>query len=483
MTKRLMDARLKLAFSAVSVLLMLLLTAGGVVAGGYALSGVGSKAIGMGGAFRGLADDWSAAYWNPAGLTQLEESEFNSMLVMLNPRPEYTPNIYHEGVAVGYRNDEVLYPDDHTIFIPDASGFFKFDKFEKYTVGVGIFVPIGFQSKWDLYDPLDQMDIRHSFPTWEHEGKLSVIDIHPTIARSFMDSKFSLGVGVSLLKGDIELIKPAIIPSPFPLPHENILIQSELVGDGWGFGVNFGTLYKFNEKFQFGISGKLPATVDIEGTARQEMYVMDNDILKDILLEQASSPAEEAMIRGLFGPSNLSSEPNAKAELKIPGDVGFGFAVKPSNNMTFVGEVDYTYWSQVEQIVIDMEGVNPLGMPADSSTLMFNWENTLRISLGAEYFPTEPLALRFGYYFDPSPVPDETFTPLIPDMGNKNSYNLGAALYLGSFELAYNYEYIGFEDRVVTESVDVNGDGSYDNYAGDFKMTLHASHVSFTYRF
>ena len=125
MTKRLIDARLKLAFSAVAIMLALLLMAGGALAGGYALSGVGSKAIGMGGAFRGLADDWSAAYWNPAGLTQLEESEFNSMLVMLNPRPEYTPNIYHDGVDVGYRNGDVLYPDDKTIFIPDASGFFK----------------------------------------------------------------------------------------------------------------------------------------------------------------------------------------------------------------------------------------------------------------------------------------------------------------------------------------------------------------------
>ena len=273
------------------------------------------------------------------------------------------------------------------------------------------------------------MDIRYDFPLWDHEGKLSVIDIHPTIARSFMDGKFSLGVGVSFLRGSIEYIKPTIVPSPFPMPHENLLIQSELICDGWGYGVNFGTLYKFNDMFQFGLSGKLPSTIDMTGTVRQELYVMDNDILKEILLDQTTDPADAAMIRALFGTANLVSEPDAEAGFDIPGDVGFGFAVKPNDKLTFVGEVDYTYWSQVDSIVIAMDGFDPLGRPADSSTIMFNWENTLRISLGAEYYPVEPLALRFGYYFDPSPVPDETFTPLIPDMGDKNSYNIGARIF------------------------------------------------------
>jgi len=37
--------------------------------------GVGARALGMGGAFVSVADDASAAYWNPAGLVQLEHRE------------------------------------------------------------------------------------------------------------------------------------------------------------------------------------------------------------------------------------------------------------------------------------------------------------------------------------------------------------------------------------------------------------------------
>lgn len=38
--------------------------------------GVGARALGMGGAFAGLADDASAAYWNPAGLAYLKSNQF-----------------------------------------------------------------------------------------------------------------------------------------------------------------------------------------------------------------------------------------------------------------------------------------------------------------------------------------------------------------------------------------------------------------------
>ena len=41
--------------------------------------GVGARAMGMGGAFTAVADDVSAAYWNPAGLVQLDDPEIQGM--------------------------------------------------------------------------------------------------------------------------------------------------------------------------------------------------------------------------------------------------------------------------------------------------------------------------------------------------------------------------------------------------------------------
>jgi hypothetical protein len=53
--------------------------------------GVGAKATAMGGAFTALASDGTSLYWNPAGLTQLEEREFSA-----------TYNSWFEGISQGY---------------------------------------------------------------------------------------------------------------------------------------------------------------------------------------------------------------------------------------------------------------------------------------------------------------------------------------------------------------------------------------------
>jgi hypothetical protein len=48
-------------------------------AGAFLRIGAGARALAMGGAFTAIADDATAAYWNPAGLTQLEKQEVSSM--------------------------------------------------------------------------------------------------------------------------------------------------------------------------------------------------------------------------------------------------------------------------------------------------------------------------------------------------------------------------------------------------------------------
>src|ERR1700741_1862482 len=48
-------------------------------AGEFLRIGVGARALGMGSAFAGLADDGTAAFWNPAGLATLSSREVTAM--------------------------------------------------------------------------------------------------------------------------------------------------------------------------------------------------------------------------------------------------------------------------------------------------------------------------------------------------------------------------------------------------------------------
>ncbi|MEK7766369.1 MAG: PorV/PorQ family protein, partial [bacterium] len=58
-------------------------TAGGGQAGQFLSWGAGARALGMGKAFVGVADDASATYWNPAGMPQMERKELSALHAIL----------------------------------------------------------------------------------------------------------------------------------------------------------------------------------------------------------------------------------------------------------------------------------------------------------------------------------------------------------------------------------------------------------------
>lgn len=58
--------------------LLAALPAGAAETASFLNIGVGARALGMGGAYTALADDASALYWNPAGLSKLDKREFTA---------------------------------------------------------------------------------------------------------------------------------------------------------------------------------------------------------------------------------------------------------------------------------------------------------------------------------------------------------------------------------------------------------------------
>ena len=59
------------------------------LANGLNLNSLGSRALAMGGAFVGLADDFSAIYWNPAGIIQFKRKYFGFYATDIIPSGTY----------------------------------------------------------------------------------------------------------------------------------------------------------------------------------------------------------------------------------------------------------------------------------------------------------------------------------------------------------------------------------------------------------
>ena len=76
------------------IFLLVILLSSSLFASGVGLTGIGARATALGGNFRGIADDWSAMYWNPAGITQIEGMQFGGGLEVLWPVASYLPAQY-----------------------------------------------------------------------------------------------------------------------------------------------------------------------------------------------------------------------------------------------------------------------------------------------------------------------------------------------------------------------------------------------------
>jgi long-chain fatty acid transport protein len=452
---------------------------------GLTPSGVGAKALGLGGAFRGLADDWSASFWNPAGLAFQTKSEVNFSFMVLSPRPKYTPDVTFsvngkDWYEVGYRDGTKWYPDDKTFTLPSFSGFLKFPELNGFITGLAFFIPYRSSFEWDLFDPLPGYNNNIPYPGIDHKGDITVLDFHPSVARQFMEGKLSLGAGISIQKGDLTLRKLDLIPTDFPDPYNNrprdlFAVDNNFEGDGWGFGANIGLLYKASPKFQIGISVRSPVSIKLSGTRTLTAY-LPNDSLTASQIEPID-PVAASHLRGY----TLSSSFDSETKLKLPADLGVGVAIMPYSNLILTADINLTTWSSLKELKFTETGKDPFGNPVNY-TVPFKWKDVTRFSLGLEYLPAKKLALRAGYFLDPTATPDETLNPMFYDSGEKNGYTLGVGYQAQSFEFGYSYEFTGYKEKFLKPTEGVTP-SSLINLPGRYENGNHTSYFTFTYKF
>ena len=450
------------------LLIIALSISSSLIAGGFALSGVGAKAIGMGGAFRGLANDFSACYWNPAGLTQLDKTQFNISGVGLYPSLKYNPNL---GLP-GFKDGEDIENEPKLWLFPNISGFYKVKQESNWIAGIGMFVPCGLGAEWDLWDFPEEVPVPGVglLPaTWdktldknEWSSSIGIFDIHPSFAYQ-MNNKLSFGFGISIFYGMIEINKL----KPHPENGFYIPTHMKLSGTGMGFGANFGILYKPSNKFQVGISGKTPSSIKLNGEAELNTF-----------LNNWYNPYDSTHTN----PLNLSSKPDVEATLPMPTDIGIGIAYKLTEKLLITSDVTWTGWSCMDKIELEFDGVNPIGDTLNTSEMVTDWDDIIRFSLGAEYLLNNKLALICGYYFDPTPIPKETITPTLPDFGNMHSANLGVGYKISDkLNIDFEAEYIKIRYREIT-NLKYSDDGDLENLKGIYTGSIFAFNIGLTYR-
>src|SRR5207244_12285645 len=166
---------------------------------------------------------------------------------------------------------------------------------------------------------------------------------------------------------------------------------------------------------------------------------------------------------------------------KLPPELIHGCLKKAIPRCTINADIEWEGWSTVGTLPKSFEGA----ASALNSRGLRLWENSYVFRLGAEYAATERIALRGGFFYDQTPIPDNTFDPTIP---NADLYALtigaGYKWQATSVDIAYLY---GFYEKRATDasSIDptITGGTGGPTIFGSFSTTAQVLMLSVTYRF
>ena len=201
-------------------LLMITIISVEIYATGLSLTGIGGRATVFGGAFRGLANDWSAAYWNPAGMVQVQRFQLGGDVEYIKPSASFMPaRLAGENFSVAYGSVD----GEDLQFIVPAGGFVY--STGKMAFGLSVFAPFGLGTEWNIFNT---QNYNTNYPPLDYDDNLTILDIHPTFAYQVSD-KLSIGVGVSFLYTDIVIQMPRMTPNP--LFYNPLLEPIRQVGD------------------------------------------------------------------------------------------------------------------------------------------------------------------------------------------------------------------------------------------------------------
>jgi long-subunit fatty acid transport protein len=324
----------------------------------------GARALGFGGAFSGLADDATAAYSNPAGLTQLA-----------------APEISLEGRRVGYESE---YVDGGSFNFPaadlDLSGI-DYSRSDETVNGLSFLSYVYPKDNWAI------AVYRHEFVNYTNEYATSGVDavingrnipdaLRPYAAEIDLDIvnwgisgayKFTdqLSLGLSLIYSDFEIESTNVRfegTTPIFLTSQD--------GDDDGFGVNLGLLWKFNERWQLGAVYRRAPTFDYD-----------------------ASNFTAAGVRAGFP---------RRTEFNAPDVFGLGIVFRPADLWTVSLDINRVSYSQISD---DLRS----GFDTDDSDLInsvgpLKIDDGTEIRLGTEYVFanfTYPISLRAGVWRDP----------------------------------------------------------------------------------
>lgn len=326
----------------------------------------GARANGMGRAFVGLADEATAGYANPAGISVLG-----------------TPELYVEW-RTNHTDYLAIHENDLFTFLdPAAAGLPMDSSFDAGRIGFASYSFSRGKTNFSLYyvnnldyrrEPVSESAVvlyddgffEFSYINNHHVRKIRLDTIGVSLSRMFGDLSVGLSVGASTL--DLDFVYQTNLES-IDLPQIGTdLTRSEAQSEHTKATFVLGARYPLRPDLQVGFAAKLHPRFSYTERINNREYPV----------------------------TGYPDGFEVPITFRIPDSFQIGFAYQPNDRWTMLFDID---WVRYGQLIEDMTIISRL--PYDKDDFDIGEEPDYRF--GAEYFiPTRKLnyALRFGGFLD-----------------------------------------------------------------------------------
>lgn len=316
---------------------------------------------------------------------------------------------------------------------------------DRLNFGIGINAPFGLVTEYD-----DNWIGRFQ----GIKSELTTYNINPALSFKVNDT-FAIGAGVNYQHLDANLTNAVLLPGA---PIEG-RAEVDANDDAWGW--NVGVLFQPSPSTKIGASYRSKLEYKLEGTTTV-------NLVNGVPIAAASGATT--------------------ADVTLPDSFSLSLAQRLNDKWEFLADATFTRWSEINRINI----VNSTNGTLRES-LLLDFDDTWRYSIGANYKLNEKWTLKGGVAYDQTPVKGATTRSVrLPDT-DRTWLSLGAGLKVqqsGKLDFAYSHIFLKDADINSTRSQQVPGlstptpaPGTASTVAGTYTGSIDIFSVQYTISF
>jgi len=387
--------------------------------GGYQVGLHSTRNTGMGLIGTSLSYDASTIFYNPGGMSFLNEKWSLSGGVSL-----IMARVTFQGKDINYQTH--LEHELNTPFYVYAS----YKATDNLSIGFAVNTPYGNRLSWG-----DNWQGRYLIQNLS----FNAITFQPSISYKFNDV-IGIGVGLVWAYGSVNLNKA------LPLDGANGEGQLNIKGNTVGFGFNAGVMIHPVKDLSIGIDYRSKINMDVNN-ANATFTV----------------------------PASLKSQfPDSKVEVSLPLPANLDFGVSYAFGKKFMIGINlcYVFWKQYDSLVFNFKTkTSTLGRTATPAL----YQNRLIPRIGFQYKINQIVTVRVGGYYDPSPVQSDYLNPQTPS-SNEIGLTAGLSVFpVKGFSIDAAFLYLMGSKR--------DGTYSPENFAGTYYSAFYIPAIGLTYSF